>query len=455
MKALYEKLGYIGLTYLRYNGAKIELWTGMKQIFSVLLVCTILQGAAISYKTWEENETFSEYLASHNIPSSLMDSVSPEDQKFLSEIRSKYKYYELTDKRGRLLQALIPISSEMQIHLFKSSGGYGFDIIPIIYKEREYPAKITIKNNLHSDISSTLKLPIVADKMGQLLKGVVNAKHFKKGDKVSFLYDQKTRLGKPFVMPHIKIALVESSKTKQFIYADEDGYGYKSDTATQAYTVTGKKKVVYTRRVVQGGGGSRFGMPLRHARITSSFSYRRWHPILHRYRPHHGTDFGARRGTPLLAVNDGRVSYAGWMRGYGKVVKIRHAGGYESLYAHQSRIRVKLGQHVKKGQVIGYVGSTGRSTGPHLHFGLMKNGRWVDPMKVLNRKSSGVKSILKKIVKYENIETTKYKTVVIKDAKKNKEKLLNYIDSGIPSYVWDTSRLLRVYRNNREIYEKK
>jgi murein DD-endopeptidase MepM/ murein hydrolase activator NlpD len=427
----------------------------MKQIILVLWLCTLLQSASISYKEWKKGETFSEYMTSHQIPASLLDSISEEDQKFLSEIRSRYKYYELTDEEGRLLQALIPISSEMQIHLFRKKGEYGFDIIPIVYKEQEYPATIEIKSNLHTDICNTLKLPAVADKMGQLLKGVVDARRFKKGDRVSFLYDQKTRLGQPYVMPHIKIALVESGKKKQFVYADEDGYGYKSDKASQAYTVTGKKRVVYTRRVLQRGRGSRFGMPLRHARITSSFSYRRWHPILHRYRPHHGTDFGARRGTPLLAVNDGRVSYAGWMRGYGKVVKIRHAGGYESLYAHQSRIRVKRGQYVKKGQVIGYVGSTGRSTGPHLHFGLMKNGRWIDPMKVLRRKSVGSKTILKKFTKYEKVKTTKYKTVVIKDAKKNKEKLLAYIRSGRPSYVWDTSRLLKVYVNNREIYENR
>ena len=427
----------------------------MKQIILALLMCSFLQGATILHHIWKKGETFSEYLASHHIPGSLLDSVSAEDQKFLSEIRDKFKYYELIDKQGRLLQALIPISSEMQIHLFKKKNGYGFDIIPIIYKEKEYPASIVIENNLHSDISERLRLPAVADKMGQLLKGVVNAKHFKKGDKISFLYTQKTRLGQPYMAPHIKIAMIESGNRKQLIYADEDGYGYTSDKTSQAYTVTDKKRVVYTRRVSQGETASRFGMPLRHARITSSFSYRRWHPILHRYRPHHGTDFGARRGTPLLAVNDGRVSYAGWMRGYGKVVKIRHAGGYESLYAHQSRIRVRVGEHVTKGQVIGYVGSTGRSTGPHLHFGLMKNGRWIDPMKVLRRKSIMGGTILKQFTRYETVKTTKYKTVTIKDASRNKAKLMAYINSGKPPYVWDTSRLLRIYVNNRDIYEKR
>lgn len=439
---------------MRYNGAKIGAWNSMKEIFLVLLLSAMLQSAVVTQKRWQKGETFCDYIASHNIPPSLLGSISPEDQKFLSEIRSNYQYYELNDKNGTLLQALIPLSSEMQIHLFKTPTGYGFDIIPLIYKKREYAATVTIKSNLYRDTAKALKLPAVANKMSQLLEGVVDTKHFKKGDKVSFLYDQKTRLGIPFVMPYIKVALVDSNHTKQFIYADEDGYGYKSEKASKAYTVSGKKKVVYTRRIKVKGRGSRFIMPLRHARITSSFSYRRWHPILHRYRPHHGTDFGARRGTPLLAVNDGRVSYAGWMRGYGKVVKIRHAGGYESLYAHQSRIRVKRGQRVRKGQVIGYVGSTGRSTGPHLHFGLMKNGRWVNPMKVLKRKSVGDKTVVKKFTKYKKVKITKYRTVTIKDAKKRRRKLLEFVKSGAPSYVWDVSTLIKVDRNQKEKYVK-
>ncbi len=423
----------------------------MKQIFLWLLLSALLFSATLSRKTWQKGETFFGYLSSHNIPVSLLMSVSDEDMKYLSDIRSQYKYYELTDTNGTLLQSLIPISKEMQIHLFKTAEGYKFDIVPILYKKRDYFASVTIESNLHNDIAQQVKLPIVADKMSQLIKGVVNARRFKKGDRVSFLYEQRTRLGVPFFMPHIKVALVESHHKKQFIYADEDGYGYKSGKAKQAYTVTGKKKVTYYRRVTTGGGKrSRFIMPLRHVRITSHFSYRRWHPILHRYRPHHGTDFGARRGTPLLAVNNGRVSYAGWMRGYGKVVKIKHGGGYESLYAHQSRIRVRRGQYVRKGQIIGYVGSTGRSTGPHLHFGLMRYGRWINPMKVLRRRSVGSKSILKKFTTYQTTKTTKYKTIVIKDAQKNQERLTHLIDTNATTYIWDIPKQLKVYPNQGE-----
>jgi murein DD-endopeptidase MepM/ murein hydrolase activator NlpD len=392
----------------------------------------------VNYQQWEKGRTFSDYLDERNISRSLLQSISEEDKKFLLEIRTNYKYYELLDDEGRLDQALIPISEEMQIHLFRKhhSDEYGFDIIPIAYKDHEYFGRVEINSNPYTDALKATNYPKVAKRLAMALDGVVNTKKLHKGDEVSFVYTQKTRLGEIYAMPKIKMAKVKMGKKEQYIYVDEDGYGYAEVGKKVAYTVTGKKKVVYSRRV-KSGKGSRFGMPLRHARITSSFSYRRWHPILHRYRPHHGTDFGARRGTPLLAVNDGKVIFAGWMGGYGRVVKIRHAGGYVSLYAHQSRIRVKRGQRVKKGQIIGYVGSSGRSTGPHLHFGLMKNGRWINPMRVLRKKSVSGSTVLKKFTKYEKVKTTKYKKVEIEGAEENRKKLDAYLVNNLPSYIWN------------------
>jgi murein DD-endopeptidase MepM/ murein hydrolase activator NlpD len=410
----------------------------------VILLCIIYATFSFAVKVnclqWESGMTFSEYMDKREIPPSLLDSISKEDQKFLSEIRHEYNYYEMVDANGTLEQALIPISKEMQIHLFrKKHGEYGFDIIPVRYRTKEYFGKIEITSNPYSDTVETIRYPKVAERLSAALKGAVDTNKLHKGDEIAFLYTQRMRLGELAVPPKIKIIHTNIGKKEMFIYVDEDGYGYKEVGKKIAYTVTGKKKVVYTRRV-KTGKGSRFGMPLRHARITSHFSYRRWHPILHRYRPHHGTDFGARRGTPLLAVNDGKVIFAGWMGGYGKVVKIKHTGGYISLYAHQSRIRVRKGQRVKKGQIIGYVGSTGRSTGPHLHFGLMKNGRWIDPMKVLRKKSVGSGSVLKKFTKYEDVKMTKYKKVEIPGAQKNKKRLEAYLKNNTPSYIWSRER---------------
>ncbi len=116
-------------------------------------------------------------------------------------------------------------------------------------------------------------------------------------------------------------------------------------------------------------------------RITSGYGFRT-HPVLGYRRFHRGLDIGAAPGSPVLAATVGRVPPAGWGGGYGNVVEIRHAGGLAPRYGHMSRIAVRGGQNVRQGQVIGYVGSTGLSTGPHLHYELFRNGRLVDPRTV-------------------------------------------------------------------------
>ena len=124
--------------------------------------------------------------------------------------------------------------------------------------------------------------------------------------------------------------------------------------------------------------------PINNAKVTSSFSTRRKHPVLGFTRAHKGVDFRASTGTPIPAAGAGRVVARSSNRGHGNFVKIRHNGTYETLYAHMSRFAkgVTVGTNVKQGQTIGYVGSTGLSTGPHLHYEIIKNGQHVNPMTV-------------------------------------------------------------------------
>lgn len=117
------------------------------------------------------------------------------------------------------------------------------------------------------------------------------------------------------------------------------------------------------------GGG---GLPVN-GRITSGFGYR-YHPILHSTRLHTGVDIAAPIGTPIAAAGGGEVIWAGWRGGYGNAVIIDHGHGRATLYGHMSRLGVRAGQVVSRRQLIGYVGSTGMSTGPHLHFELRVNG---------------------------------------------------------------------------------
>lgn len=133
--------------------------------------------------------------------------------------------------------------------------------------------------------------------------------------------------------------------------------------------------------------------PLTFANVTSGFGMR-FHPIVRKYREHHGVDYGAPTGTPVAAIADGTVVRASWFNGYGNFVEIRHSGGLVSGYGHLSRYGagIKSGRSVRQGQTIGYVGSTGMSTGPHLHFQVKKNGSFVNPLKVIPPRAEPVSS---------------------------------------------------------------
>ncbi len=131
--------------------------------------------------------------------------------------------------------------------------------------------------------------------------------------------------------------------------------------------------------------------PLRFSRISSRFSRSRWQPILHYYRPHLGTDYAAEMGTPVRAIGDGVVVFAGREGGYGNLIELRHPNGVHTLYGHLEHFAsgIRAGVRVKQGQEIGFVGSTGLSTGPHLHFEVRQNGRAVNPLRVLGGAAPG------------------------------------------------------------------
>lgn len=126
------------------------------------------------------------------------------------------------------------------------------------------------------------------------------------------------------------------------------------------------------------------GAPLRSAVLTSGFGMR-MHPLLGYARAHAGMDLAAPYGSPIYATSDGMVGAANWRGGYGLTVALEHGGGVETRYAHMSRVAVVPGQQVRAGQVIGYVGSTGLSTGPHLHYEVREQGRAVNPAATLRR----------------------------------------------------------------------
>ncbi len=148
-------------------------------------------------------------------------------------------------------------------------------------------------------------------------------------------------------------------------------YKYKGETAY--YSPTGK-----------GKRGLFLRTPLNFTRISSHFSKRRWHPKLKRWRAHHGVDYAAPTGTPVRATGNGKITFRGRKGGYGRVIYIKHKGKYTTVYAHLSRYAkaARKGRKVKQGQIIGYVGSSGLATGPHLHYEFRIYDKHQNPEKI-------------------------------------------------------------------------
>lgn len=188
-----------------------------------------------------------------------------------------------------------------------------------------------------------------------------------KGDTFSVVYEALTADGEPITW---------SAAAGRVLAADFVNGGH---TFSAVWFKNAQGKGAYYGFDGQSKRRSFLASPLEFSRVTSGFAMR-MHPILNSWRQHKGVDYGAPAGTPVRAVGDGAVDFAGWQNGYGNVVEIRHNSQRSTLYAHMSRIDVVRGQHVEQGASIGTVGSTGWATGPHLHFELKVNGEQQDPL---------------------------------------------------------------------------
>lgn len=188
------------------------------------------------------------------------------------------------------------------------------------------------------------------------------------GQKFSVLYEENFSEGKKIDNGRVLAVSFEALRGNVKMYRFR-----KADGTSGYYDAEGNGAIKSLKRT-----------PINNAKVTSKFSNKRKHPVLGYTRAHKGVDFRASTGTPIPAAGAGRVVARGYNRGHGNYIKLRHNGSYETLYAHLSKFvkNVKVGTSVRQGQTIGYVGSTGMSTGPHLHYEIIKDGKHVNPMTV-------------------------------------------------------------------------
>ncbi|MBN2815370.1 MAG: peptidoglycan DD-metalloendopeptidase family protein [Campylobacterales bacterium] len=339
----------------------------MIRFFLLLLLSLSVFGSEVQRYRWENALTYLVFLEQNNLPTKeLYYNLDVDNQRLTEEMRAGVNYQIMRDTNNTIEQVLLPLNDELQIHLFKTDEGYEFEAIPIISETKTEAFATTIVSSPNYTIMKRTKSKKLAQIFTANFKNSLNFKNdIRNGDKLVMVYDQKYRLGKVFSMPVLKVTMIEMRKKYHYIYLNDDERYYDE----KGHEVE----------------GFLLARPVRGARVSSYFTKRRFHPVLKKWKAHLGIDYAARRGTPIVAAGSGTVIYAARLGSYGNLIKIRHADGYETRYAHLKSFRqgIRSGKRVKKGQTIGYVGTTGRSTGPHLHFELRKHGNPINPLRVV------------------------------------------------------------------------
>ena len=379
-----------------------------KIILSFLLLLTL--STLLSAKTyhWKKGLTFLSFLRNNGIPQKLYYDLDSEDKELLAEIRTGQIYSIKRDK------ILIPITEELQIQIIDKKK---LTLEPIPFETLKGSIHITVKESYERELYKKTNSKGLIKSLKRAYN-TLNLSRIKSGDKISIFYKQRRREGKAIENPVIVASHITIGKKSFYNYLAKDGKYY--DSLGKEYR---KIKKSYTPYIY----------PVHYKRVSSGFTHRRYHPILHRYKAHLGVDYANRRGTPIKATARGKIIYRAWKGGYGKCIKIQHANGIVSLYAHMSRYKkgLKVGSFVPQGRVIGFVGSTGRSTGPHLHFGIYKRGKAVNPSYYVRKKiyisktnrlkGKEYRTLRRKVVEYRNkfnwVRKTGGEPLYIKDNK--------------------------------------
>ncbi len=286
--------------------------------------------------------------------------------RVFSRVRAGRRY--AVKKRGEEFhEFILHLNGERRLRVSRTpSGGLKAEEEPIPYVVDVARIQSRIDHSLHRAISDGGGAPVLAGRLGDIFAYVVDFhKDLQSGDELKMLVERRY-LGDEFV-GYGKILAAELTvrgMRHAAVYFDHKGgryYNFRGESLKRAFLRS----------------------PLRYTRVSSRFARRRLHPVLKRYRPHLGVDYAAPRGTPVHAVADGVVTWAGRKGPAGKMVKLRHGGGYRTAYLHLYRYArgIRKGRKVVQGQLIGYVGSTGLSTGPHLDYRITRRGRYLDPLK--------------------------------------------------------------------------
>ena len=279
-------------------------------------------------------------------------------------VGNEYKaYYD-----GQILKYVLYRQDRTSDILFECQTPYKVSKVTRPVTVRKRYADVTINSSLWNDMKAAGASPLIILSLSDIYAWTVDFFGLQKGDRFRVLYEEKVCDGEVIAIDTVRYAIFSHNgkDLPMVMYDQKDGgniwWNEKGESMRKAFLKA----------------------PLKFSRISSGFSYARRHPVTRRVQPHTGIDYAAPKGTPVMSIGDGVVTSKKYEGAGGNTVRIRHNSVYSTAYLHLSGYAkgLKVGQRVRQGEVIGYVGSTGRPTGPHLDFRVWKNGSPINPLKM-------------------------------------------------------------------------
>ena len=321
--------------------------------------------------TIQNNDSIEKILNNYDVKYSEIKSIVNDlKKKKLSNIYSGRELEIVIKKndneKNNIINIIYPVSNTLIVEIRRSPKGFNIKKNIIKLNKKEVVIKNTIRSNLYSSAVQVGIEPNIIVEFARIFGFEIDfQRDIRKNDSFEIYYERFVN-DKGVIKDTGKIIYASMNVNNQeinlynFKYKDESGY----------YDLNGKSIIKALMKT-----------PVNGARLSSSFGNRK-HPILGFNKHHNGTDFAAPKGTPIMASGNGKVIRARWCGGGGNCIKIRHNSSYSTVYAHLSKFATREGRRVKQGQVIGYVGSTGMSTGPHLHYEVHFNGKPINSQKL-------------------------------------------------------------------------
>jgi murein DD-endopeptidase MepM/ murein hydrolase activator NlpD len=338
----------------------------------------------------KRNERLGDILMQYNVPAKLIHEISTLSRKIFDprKITANKKYTLICDKDSLTrAKAMVYEPNAIDYIIFKFGDSLSVDVC----KREVVTVEKTISGIIRSNLSETIEALGISHDLTNRFVDIfgwqVDFQRLQKGDKFKLIYQENQVEGTSIGIKQIDGIFFEHFGNEYYAFPFDQGDGI------DYFDEDGKSM----RKAL-------LKYPIEFTRISSRFTMNRFHPVQKRWKAHLGTDFAAPTGTPIRSVGDGVIQEAQYKSNNGNYVKIRHNGTYTTQYLHMSRIAsgIHAGARVRQGQTIGYVGSTGLATGPHLCYRFWKNGRQVDALRVELPPSEPVKKEMRE--SFENVK---------------------------------------------------